>query len=176
MPNAVPAEKTGSPFYQLLNEINRAAANGLPLIAVAMVVALPDICVSLSSNDGRTNGDRYKEWCRNNLGAEFKWVTPDDLYSMRCGVLHNGRFGDLKHNVGRVIFALPDGTGNAFINCQMNDAYFYSAVEFCKNFTQAVFDWMEANKQSETVRANIGRLMQYRNGFPPYVAGAMVLA
>jgi hypothetical protein len=60
-----------------------------------MTVALPDICMSLISDDGRTTPERYKEWCRNNLGAEFSYATADDLYSMRCGV---GRFGDLKHD------------------------------------------------------------------------------
>jgi hypothetical protein len=172
------ADKPGeSPLYPLLNEINRAAKGGLPFLAVAMTVALPDICVSLVSNDGRSNGDRYKAWCKDNLGQEFSFVTGDDLYSMRCGVLHNGRFGDLKHNVARVIFALPDANANVFINCQMNDAYFYSVVEFCRNFTQAVYNWCEKNKENANLKANIPRLMQYRQGgLAPYVVGATVLA
>jgi hypothetical protein len=87
----------GSPLYSLLNEINKAAAGGLPFLAVAMTVALPDICVSLASPDGRSTRQQYKDWCRDNLGPEFDFVTGDDLWSMRCGVLHNGRFGDLKH-------------------------------------------------------------------------------
>ena len=39
----------GSPLYPLLNEINKAATSGMPFLAVAMTVALPDICVSLAS-------------------------------------------------------------------------------------------------------------------------------
>jgi len=94
---------------------------------------------------------------------------------MRCGVLHNGRFGDMKHNVGRVVFALP---GKAtFVNCKMGDAYVYSVVDFCKNFTWAVNLWMEKNKDDENVKANLPRLMQYRpKGFAPYIAGMAVLA
>jgi len=97
-----------SPLQQLLDEINKAAAGGFPRLAIAMAVALPDICVSLVSDDGRSDGKRYKAWCENNLGAEFAYLTPEDLYSIRCGVLHNGRFGDQKHSVERVIFTLPN--------------------------------------------------------------------
>jgi hypothetical protein len=165
-----------SPLYPLLNEINQAAANGMPFLAVTMTVALPDICCSLASPDGRTTSERYKQWCKDNLsGGEFSFVTPDDLYSMRCGVLHNGRFGDLKHSVGRVIFALPGQP--TFVNGVINDGYFYSVVDFCQNFTNAVYRWMEANKANATIQAAIPRLMQYRvGGFLPYVRGFTVLA
>ena len=166
----------GSPLYPILNEINKAAKEGLPFLAIAMCVALPDICASLASADGRSVPHTYKAWCKNNLGAEFSFVTPDDLYSMRCGVLHNGRFGDLKHNVGRIIFALPGGSPG-FVNCVANDAYVYSVVDFCKHFTDAVFKWFEANKNDANIQANIPRLMQYRvGGFAPYFHGLTVLA
>ena len=164
-----------SPLYPLLNEINAAARGGLPFLAVAMAVALPDICVSLSSDDGRTKGERYKQWCRDNLGPEFSFVTPEDLWSMRCGVLHNGRFGDLKHNVERVIFVLPGTISMA--NCKSNDAYLYGVAEFCQNITNAVFNWFEANREDEKVKANLPRLMQYREGgLPPHIVGITVLA
>lgn len=163
-----------SPLCPLLTEINKAAAGGMPLLAIAMTVALPDICVSLASADGRSTGERYKQWCTDNLGNEFSFVTGDDLWSMRCGVLHNGRFGDLKHNVQRVIFALPNG--NSYVNNEINDAYFYGVVEFCRNFTARVHQWMEKNISDATVQANLPRLMQYRQGLSPYVSGMMVLA
>lgn len=169
------AEPNSHPLYALLNEINAAAQGGAPFLAISMCVALPDICVSLTSADGRSNGERYKEWCANNLGDKFSYVTPDDLWSMRCGVLHNGRFGDLKHNVARVIFTLPDSNSRA--NFLLNDAYMYGVVEFCVNFTHAVFAWVEANKQDPNLQVNTPRLMQYRiGGVSPYVVGPTVLA
>lgn len=169
------AKETGSPLYPLLNEINKAAESGMPFIAVAMAVALPDICSALASPDGRTGPRQYKQWCKDNLGDEFSYVSPDDLYSMRCGILHQGRFGDLQHQVGRVIFALPGGA--TFTNCLFNDAYFYSVTDFCGNFTNAVYRWYEANKNDEQIQKNLPSLMQYReHGFPPYVVGVTVLA
>jgi hypothetical protein len=166
-----------SPLHKLLGEVNIAAASGTPLLAVMMCLALPDICSSLASQDGRSNADRYKAWCKDNLGGEFNFVTGDDLYSMRCGVLHNGRFGDLKHNVGRVIFALPNQQNNRIINSQSNDAYIYSVVDFCRNFTDAVAKWYEKNRESDIIKSNLPRLMQYREGgLPPYIRAATVLA
>jgi hypothetical protein len=174
--NGANQESEGFPLYPLLNEVNKAASSGMPFLAISMAVALPDICAALSSPDGRTTGDRYKDWCRDNLGDEFNYVTPDDLYSMRCGVLHQGRFGGMKHSVARVIFFLPGGPAT-FTNCKLNDAYAYSVVDFCKNMADAVYRWCEKHKNDQTVQANIPLLMQYRaTGFPPYVQGITVLA
>ena len=169
-------EPGSSPFFQLLNEINRAAENRLPLVALGMVVALPDICVSLISEDGRSDGARYKAWCADNLAQVFAQLTPDDLYSMRCGVLHNGRVGDLKNGLTKAIFMLP-WNGNVFHDSRLGDAYFYNAVEFVRALTDAVHKWYQANRDDPTVRANTERLMQYRpDGFGRYVQGIAVIA
>ncbi len=168
-------EQKESPLYPLLNEINKAAEGDTPFLAVAMTIALPDICVSLVSEDGRSTGERYKAWCEDNLGDDFSYLTGEDLWSMRCGVLHNGRFGDLKHNVGRVIFVLPGKFG--FVNCVLEDAYFYSVVEFCNNFTFAVYQWFEKNRENEILQANLPRMMRIRpKGLSPYIRGYPVLA
>lgn len=172
-----------SPLYPILNEINIAAQNGLSLLAISMCVTLPDICVSLASPNGRNDGngkrgnENYKDWCREHLGKKFAALSPEDLYSLRCGVLHNGRFGDLKGTThGRVIFC-PAGSEITFVDCSVNDAYFYSVVDFCKNFTDAVFAWLEKHRSDATIQANLDRLIQYRqHGLAPYVNGLPILA
>jgi hypothetical protein len=155
----------------------KAAESGAPLVAVSMAVALPDICVSLTSEDRRSDGPRYRDWCANNLKTDyFGFVTPEDLYSIRCGVLHNGRFGGLCHSVARVIFTLPH-VAPTMINCKINDAWVYSAVEFCRNLCQAAHDWSEKNRDHPRMVENLPHLMQYRDGgLPPYIGGATVLA
>ena len=165
-----------NPLGVLLTQIRAAAAVDLHLIALGMAVALPDICAALIDPDGRTSAKQFKEWCSNNLnGKEFNFVTPDDLYSMRCGVLHQGRYGDLKHNVARVIFVLP---GRAtFTNCRANDAYIYSVSEFCNNICDCAENWYKSNAESPIVNSNIKRMMQYYdNGLPQYIAGITVIA
>ena len=170
------SEEKPSPLYALLHQINAAASNGMHLVAIGMAVSLPAICASLSRADGRSGGVEFKDWCAANLtGTNFTFVTPEDLYSMRCGVLHQGRYGDLTHNVARVIFTPPGGL--SFTNCKMNDAYVYGVVEFCQNVCEAAYVWYEANKQNPIIKANSERMMQYYpQGLAPYVAGMAVIA
>lgn len=171
LPNSEP-----SPLSALLDQINVAANGGLHLIAIAVASALPTICASLAAKDGRAGGKEYKDWCVANLtGPEFGFVTAEDLYSIRCGVLHQGRFGDLQHNVARVIFTPPGEA--SFTNCKFNDAYIYSVVEFCKNLCDAAFNWYEANKNDPIVASNSSRMMQYYpQGLAPYIVGIPVIA
>lgn len=167
----------GSPLYPLLNQINSAAEGGLHLIAIGMAVALPAICASLAMEDGRSGGKEYKDCCVANLTSrKFSAITPEELYSMRCGVPHQARFGDIPHKgVSRVIFVPP---GDAkFANCTVKGAYLYGVVEFCRNMSEAAFQWLEANKDDPIVKANAQRIMQYYpNGLPGYVEGGTVLA
>jgi hypothetical protein len=169
-------EAAPSPLYPLLNQINEAATNGLHLIAIGMASALPTICASLAAEDGRAGGKEYKDWCKANLTSSFfNFVTAEDLYSIRCGVLHQGRFGDLQHNVARVIFTPPGGS--SFTNCRSDDAYIYGVVEFCKNMCDAAYKWHEANRSNPVIEANSKRMMQYYpQGLPPYIGGRMVIA
>lgn len=170
------AAQPPTPLDSLLNEICTACNNGLCQLALTMTFALPDICVSLSSQDGRSTGARYVEWCQNNLDDRFSFVTGEDLYSMRCGVLHNGRLGELKHSVARVLFTLPSTNGGVYENNLIEDAYFYGAVELCRNFADVVRAWYYKNANDPIVKANLPRMMQYHpNGIPPYVVGVPVL-
>lgn len=164
------------PLYQLLNQIVLASENGLHLVSIGMAVALPHLCASLSMEDGRAQGREYKDWCRTNLnGPEFAFVTAEDLYSFRCGVLHQGRFGDMQHEVSRIIFVPPE-SGIGIINSKIGDAYFYGVVDFCRNVCAAAAKWYEANRENPIVVANSERMMGYHpNGIAPYTGGFMVI-
>ncbi|WP_144708763.1 MULTISPECIES: hypothetical protein [unclassified Aminobacter] len=169
-------EKANSPLETIIDEIDRALDSGFYYLAVAATLTLPDICVSLVDGDRRKKrGERYAKWCDKNLGDNFAYVTGNDLWSLRCGASHSGRFGGLDHNVGRVIFSLP-GTG-VFVNCLFNDAYFYSVSDFCRNFMADVRKWYAKHADDENVRKHMERMVQYRpDGIAPYVEGAPVLA
>lgn len=165
-----------SPLHQILDQINRAAEAGLDLVAIGMAVALPHLCASLSKEDGRAQGEEYKDWCAQNLNNEnFSYLTPDDLYSLRCGMLHQGRFGDLRHSVSRVIFT-PAGP-IAFSDNILNDAYFCSVDRFCKNLCDAAHEWYNKNLDDPIVMKNLKLMMQYySDGLSPYVSGLPVIA
>lgn len=168
-----------SPFYGILNEVNKAAAGEFPFLAVTMAVALPDICVSLASPNGDTNPAKYKQWCKDNLSKSLSYLSPDDLYSLRCGILHNGRVSDrLKRSPMKKVIFIPKGaTRGRFINNASGDAFFCDVDEFCGAVTTAVFLWFEIHRENPIVKGNIPKMMQHRvNGLAPYVAGFPVIA
>ena len=134
--------------------------------------------MSLASADGRSDGNRYKEWCLEHLSSsETIHLTGEDLWSIRCGVLHNGRFGDLKHNVARIAFVPAAGSAGNIFSGKVNDAYFCNVTEFCKNICDAVCIWYELNKGDPNVLENIPRLMQYYpQGLAPFIIGMPIIA
>ena len=162
---------------QILNEIQMALSARLYFVALAMTLTLPDICSGLESPDGETSGPRYKAWYTTNLSAQFPWLTDVDCYSLRCGVVHQGRFGNPRMQYGRVIFTLPDGRGNTFTNCILNDAYTTDAVGFCRAMVDAVRRWFAAAQTNPIVQGNLPRLVQIRpQGMAPYIVGAPIIA
>lgn len=163
------------PLYALLDQIIVAAESGLHLIALGMAVAVPDMCAALESENGRATQKSYKEWCGKYLCTrEFSMLTGEDLYSMRCGVLHQGRFGGLAHSFERVLFVPPGPV--SMTDCMINDAYIYGVVEFCKNLCNAARRWHEVESSNPIVVKNATRMMQYHpDGIPPYVGGFLVI-
>ena len=157
-----------NPLAGLLKQIDAAARAGFHLVAIGMAVALPDICVSLASSDGRSDGPRYKQWCTDYLAGpdkSFQGISPDDLYSFRCGMLHNGRFGELKHGIERIAFILP--ADYVFVDCLQEETYLYSVIQFCKNMCDAVSDWYLKHITDQTVQNHIPRMMRYHPGGIP---------
>jgi hypothetical protein len=167
--------KNEFPLYFTLNEIKKAANGGLNLIAISMATTLPDICAALSSEDGKSTKTKYIEWCEQNISKQnFSYFSPSDLYQLRCGLLHQGNLTGPRSSVKRAIF-LPKGT-NSYANNIVNDAYFYSVDTFCNNLCDDVYKWCENSKNSGRVLANSQNLYSYKDGFPPYVSGGVVIA
>jgi hypothetical protein len=150
-----------SPLHAILDEVNRAAENGMPILAIIMASTLPDICVSLAAEDGKRNDKLYKEWCKDNLGPAFSFITGDDLFSLRCAGVHNGKFVDLKHNVRSFAFVV---NANGYImNNKVRGTYLCSAVDFCRHITEAVHGWLLKNVNNEVVQKNMVNVVQARD-------------
>ena len=164
-----------TPIDHILNEIKQALANHMFYIAISATLTLPDICVSLISKDGRSDGERYAKWCDAYLNSGFTYISGKDLWSLRCGVVHNARMGDLKHNVAKVIFSTSRNF--RFSNCLFNDSYIYDAEEFCLNFIKHVKKWYKIHENDTLLKANINRLVKYhQDGLPPYFLGTTCIA
>jgi hypothetical protein len=72
-------------------DIELALNAGAGLSALALALALPDICTTLEFTDPvrETRRDDYVDWCGRHLPKQGL-ITPENLYAIRCAFLHNG--------------------------------------------------------------------------------------
>jgi hypothetical protein len=162
---------------RILQEIAAAWNARLFYVAIAQTLTLPDICAALESADGRSSGSKFKDWYSANAASAFPLLTGEDVWCLRCGVLHQGRFGHPAMQFGRVVFTLPNPQN---IDLHMNvrhDALNLDGLVFCSVMARRVRLWMEANKENATVQANMQSLVQFRpNGLENFIVGVPIIA
>jgi hypothetical protein len=163
----------------ILSEIERALDAGFYYLAVMVALTLPDICGALESPDGRAHRSRYKDWFRQNLSSLGWFLTEDDCYSLRCGVLHQGRSEVVGKGASatRVLFKLPDPYHGSVHNCGGEDVLQYEADTFCDEIIEAVRSWYHRTKANPDFVKNVQNLVRLRpNGFAPFISGVAVIA
>lgn len=171
----------------ILEEIKRALDARLFYLAVSTAIALPDICAALEQPDGRTTSHLYKKFYDTWLRApNYLNLPSDDMYLLRCGIIHQGIAGHEDMRPTRVIFTVPNppeiaapfAAHNFTIAGRNIPPHFcLDAVRFCEGMIIGISKWYEAKKDDPFVASNISNLVQYRpNGLPPYIAGFPVIA
>lgn len=161
----------------ILSEIDRAIDAELYFAALALCLTLPDICAALESSNGESNGNKYKDWYRENLQDKYPNITPADIWSLRCGVSHQGRFGNPQRQYARVLFTVPNPQGHVFHNNIVKDALNLDAIIFCRDVLSAVRGWFAEKKEDATVRENLQYLVKFRpNGIAPYMVGVPLIS
>ena len=161
----------------ILNEIRRALDCRLYFLSITMALALIDICAALESPDGETTKAKYIAWYEQWISPDYANLTGNDIYSLRCGVVHQGRFGHERMQYSRVVFTLPDGRGNVFHRNLMNDALNLDAGTFCEDILSAVTRWQQAHETDPIVQTNLLSLLTFHpNGLAPYFVGIPVIA
>lgn len=180
MLSASPPSPPAGELEILLTEIERALDAGFSYLAVLSALALPDICGALESEDGRAHPTRYKGWYTANLATVWPMLTADECYSLRCGVLHQGRSEIMAPGgvTKPVAFKLPDPMESTIHGVVYNDAMLlFEADLFCDEMIEAVRAWHQRMRNDPTVQANLPNLVRLRpHGFPPVMVGAAVIA
>ena len=160
---------------RLIREIETALGARMWLISLQGTLALVDIAAALQSPDGRTTGAKFKSWFEAHLGETYPLLSSEDMWLLRCGMLHQGRTAS--KNYDAVIFTLPDGRGNLFHNNIMNQTLQLDLVKFCSDVTAAVETWWATNDHLEPVATNAKDLVRVRqDGMAPYIVGVPILA
>lgn len=161
----------------ILSEIEGALAARLYYLAIAMALTVPDICAALESPNGQTSGTKYKAWYNTNLANQYPNITDADCWSLRCGVLHQGRCGHPNMQYGQILFTVSNAQNNVFHNNILNDALNLDTVIFCRDVVSSARRWFIQRTNDSAVQANLPNLVQFRpQGLAPYMVGMPLIA
>lgn len=161
----------------MISEIERALNVRLYYLAIATALQIPDICAGLESSDGKTHPTKYKTWYSAWVASKYPQITAVDIYSLRCGVLHQGKFGHPKSQYDRIAF-IVDARSPYF---NMHNTIFknpigqpgisvlvLNPVTFCRDMIASVRDWRTAKAHDAIVLKNFQQLVEYRGGGIPH--------
>ena len=160
---------------ELIRQIRVASAAGLHYLALYGVLALPDICGALSSDNGVATPSKYKDWIRANVPEQASEA--DSLYGLRCSLLHQGR-------------ALPHGStlpiafsfGQAQLHNLSTEADgvtigWISVPMLTVEITTGAERWFATYGTTNTVLNNMEKFARYRpEGLLPILDGYPVIA
>lgn len=161
----------------LISDIQFAVEHERWLLALSGIVALPDICAAVQSQNGETTGSKYKNWVRTYLADKYPRLDPDELYKMRCSLLHQGTSSTFKYS--RLIFVAPESIvqiHNGLIENGNESVLILDLPTFCSDVIASVETWRAAVETTANYQRNMDKLMRWRpEGIEPFIAGGRVL-
>jgi len=162
-------------------DIEKALQTQMYYIALVCTLSLIDICSALESKDGTTDKYAYMNWYKTHLGPHYTWLSDQDCYGLRCGMLHQGILDPAVRNMpqsrwARIGFILTPG-GSQLRQLASSDHYFTGLAEFCRDVVARVKDWANSKKGDPVVKKNGQRLMRlHPQGIPPHITGIPILS
>jgi hypothetical protein len=190
-------ERVPEEIASILREIEKALEAKLYYLAIAVALSVSDICSCLEFDPEKPiwqNRKTYSAWCDKNITG-FKNLSGDDLYNLRGGVLHKGKFDHPDNKWNRIMF-IGEGSGimvHDVIISVAPDVKFggidtkdirvsgkllsLSAVQFCQTISDAARSWIVAEANNPNVQKNLPLLVRYRpHGLPPFSLGVPTIA
>lgn len=164
----------------ILKQIEQALEKKIHYLAVVSVLTLPDVCSALEADDGRATPQRYKDWVDKHVSPIYSRLTGQDLYMLRCGVVHQGRLGPRHMQYDLIVFTIEgamhnnisqyDGDKNQLV-LQLD------ANHFCHDLIKIVRQWYAEKENEPNVKRNLPFVLQLRpKGLPPHFFGMPIIA
>lgn len=149
----------------IVDEIRGTYDAGFPYAALMLAFAAPDVCASLEIEPGSSRngvGRRYKNWYNRYLIERIPFFTADDVYSLRCGVVHEGRFGNDQQTFEKVVFSLEDGWAHAMMdNGTGRNFISITVLLFCDRVIEGIQHWFTEHSNDDPVKSNMERMFKY---------------
>ena len=161
----------------IILEIESALRMGLYNIALQSTLAIPDICGALSSKDGNASGPNYKDWFNKNVSILYDdCLDGEVVYTLRCSLLHQGKFTHPKQKYDRIIFQPPNKNRIVIhkMIAKMNDenVLTLNLNTFCEDILLSAKIWSFRNKDTEIYKNNSINLIQTdSNGYNNIIKG-----
>lgn len=77
-------------IQRMIHDIRSALESKLYAVALVSALTLPDICAATESEDGLASKERYTAWLEKWFIGYDKFLNSEDIYQIRCKVLHQG--------------------------------------------------------------------------------------
>jgi hypothetical protein len=161
-----------------LTQIKRGLDSNLYFLVLFSVLAIPDICGAIASENGKATKDKYKAWFDKYVAPKYNgFVSGENCYLFRCSLLHQGSSQHPGSNYKRVIFVEPSATTYIFHNNILNDALNIDVRIFCNDIISGAEEWLNENENTDLYKRNSDIFMRrYPNGLSPYIVGVPVIS
>lgn len=137
--------------------------------ALFMALTLPDICACLSSDNNKTNGNKYAAWFNSFMGGKYSYFHPvvgeriefmtgDSCYALRCAMLHQGEADLTSQKVKSIVTSIHFTTTSGHCN-YINGVLQLDVATFCSDMCESVSTWFEGFQAEVTSPDKISSLL-----------------
>ncbi len=158
----------------LINSVNKSLDNGNYISALYLSLTLPDICARIESIDNKTSKKKYIEWFNAYLSQQYKhrigsenkehvFLTGDDLYALRCAVLHEGRLDISEQSAKKIHDKFLFTIGHPHLR-QINSVLQLDVSSFCKEICKGVSEWLRVFQDDPRIKNKLNDLLSIFSG------------
>jgi hypothetical protein len=164
----------------IVHDIELALKAKLYYLAIIVCLTIPDVCAALEAEDGRINRSLYLAWYAKHAKAQAGGVDPEECWSLRCGMTHQGKMDIVRGIANRVVFTMSS-TQYRFdgmtLKSPTTSAYVFDAESWCLRWVGAVREWYKNAQHNPIVQRNMQDVMQVRPyGLAPFIVGQPIIS
>jgi hypothetical protein len=169
----------------ILTQITRGLERWFHYLAIVSALTLPDICAAMEAEDGWSTKARYMAWWDAWMKAKYPYMTSEDAYGLRGGVVHQGKLTKPKAHLtfDRIAFTVLPAMRPSHNNISINSGGSNESVlqldagVFCHDVMNSVREWYAVKKDDPNVQAHLPLLLSFRpDGIAPHFVGKPVIA
>lgn len=159
----------------LIQQIRESPGKGLFYLGLLGALALPDICASLSAENGRASGPKYKRWVQEFVPGLAHEA--EDIYGLRCALLHQGQTTP-KGSPVPLALTTPGGPQLHKLSTDVEGEVvgWLSVEALIVEITAGADRWLQENGETRTVQRNLEKFAHLRpGGYPRHGVGLPVI-